>query len=588
MKRLVTALWAAVFLAATSAHAQQASYVQIEAQPSLTRAQERVRDYAAFLSGVSGFALASGWYAIVLGPFDRAEAEAELRALRFQGRIPQDSFIAEPANFRRQFWPIGASRTTPGVGGTDDIATTTLDPFGAGPAEDDPFETMDTGPAVSEETPREAAASERRLDLAERQQLQVALKWAGHYDAAIDGSFGRGTRNSMASWQRANGYEATGILTTRQRSDLMRQYDAILDGMDLRRVTETRAGVSIVIPTGVVAFDKYKSPFVHYAATGDVGARVLLISRPGDETALGGLYEIMQTLEIVPREGPRSRQRGSFTLSGANDRIVSHTEARLQDGQIKGFTLVWPAGDEARRTRVLAAMQASFEPVPGVLPLSATADTEPAIDLLAGLQVRRPLVTASGFYVDSSGTVVTTREAVAECGRITLDDQYEARVLVEDPETGVALLRAREQLAPRSVAALRTDMPRLRSEVAVSGFSFGGVLSAPTLTFGTLEDLRGLDGSDNVKRLALASLPGDAGGPVLDAGGAVLGMLLPREDGNRQLPEDVSFAVKASDIEAILGRAGLRATPSRGRVELAPEDLTDAAVAMTVLVSCWE
>ncbi len=108
---------------------------------------------------------------------------------------------------------------------------------------------------------------------------------------------------------------------------------------------------------------------------------------------------------------------------------------------------------------------------------------------------------------------------------------------------------SRTTLAPQNVASFRSGLPRLQSEIAVSGYSFGGVLSAPTLTFGTLEDVRGLSGEENMKRLPLAAQPGDAGGPVLDAGGTVLGMLLPREESSRQLPEEVSFAANTEDIQ---------------------------------------
>ncbi|WP_146590881.1 serine protease [Puniceibacterium confluentis] len=587
MTRFVMALLAAVILTARAAVAQDATYIQIEAQPSLTRAEDRVRDYASYLRDVNGFSLGAGWYGIALGPYDRTEAEARLRQLRAQGQIPRDSYIADTRNFRRQFWPVGAATAGREPVTTEEITQSLLDQVtGSTPAAVEPQ--PDDTARIVDESPREAAASEARLERDAREQLQIALRWAGHYDAAIDGAFGRGTRNSMASWQQANGHEVTGILTTRQRGELLRQYNAVLEGMDLQTVTETRAGIRMQIPLGVVAFDSYESPFVQFAATGDLPVRVLLISQPGDQTTLFGLYEIMQTLEIVPLEGARERRRNGFTLTGADSRIVSHTEARLDGGQIKGFTLIWPAGDDERRTRVLDAMQASFETIPGVLELNATADTEPSVDLLSGLQIRRPKLTASGFYIDGTGTVVTARDAVTGCGRITLEDQYDASILAEDAASGVAVLRAETTLAPISVAAFRSEQPRLQSEVAVAGYSFGGVLNAPTLTFGTLEDVRGLAGEENLKRLALASLPGDAGGPVLDAGGAVLGMLLPREDSNRQLPEGVSFAAKAEDIQALLSRAGLRATATRGEAAMAPEDLTEVAVGMTVLVSCWD
>ena len=78
--------------------------------------------------------------------------------------------------------------------------------------------------ALPEETRREAQRSEQTLTRDERMELQRALQWFGFYDAAIDGDFGRGTRNSMAAWQTAAGVgDVTGILTTRQRSRLMEE-----------------------------------------------------------------------------------------------------------------------------------------------------------------------------------------------------------------------------------------------------------------------------------------------------------------------------------------------------------------------------
>jgi hypothetical protein len=114
------------------------------------------------------------------------------------------------------------------------------------------------------------------------------------------------------------------------------------------------------------------------------------------------------------------------------------------------------------------------------------------------------------------------------------------------------------------------------------------VLTRPSLTFGRLADIRGLNGEDEVKRLALTSQPGDAGGPVLDAGGAVLGMLLPRAPLNGQeLPADVAFALDADTILAALSAAdvGSETTDQSGYVT--QEALTVQASAMTVLVSCW-
>ncbi|SEQ29072.1 trypsin-like peptidase domain-containing protein [Thalassovita taeanensis] len=582
MMRFLVSVFFVVVLSTRSLMAQEDPvWVQVEAQPSLTAAQERIRDYATQLQDVNGFALGGGWYAVALGPYQRGDAEQVLRVLRAEGKIPRDSYIAFSSNFRRQFWPIGV----------DTLASPALARPSApdnSPAITDTASPAPVIVAESDETPREARQSEALLSREERMELQSMLKWAGFYNSAIDGAFGRGTRSSMAAWQQANGYDATGILTTRQRAALYKQYTAVLDGLDLRLVQDHDAGIEMKLPTGVVAFDKYEAPFAHYAATGDIPAKVLLISQTGNQATLFGLYDIMQTLAIVPAAGPRERGRNDFMLIGQGADFVSHTQATLQDGQIKGFTLVWPAGDEERRTRLLSEMQASFARTGGVLSAAAGNNEDQSIDLVAGLEIRKPRLTRSGFYSDANGTVVTTTQAVTGCSRITLDTDIEAQVLSTDEALGIAILRPTATLAPISVATLQLSAPRLQSDVAVAGYSYGGVLGAPTLTFGTLADLRGLGGEEQLKRLTLNALPGDAGGPVFDAGGNVLGMLLPRPDGTQKLPDDVSFALDSGSIGQVLTRLGLSANATDQLGQMDPEDVSTMAGGMTVLVGCWD
>ncbi|MBR9652830.1 trypsin-like peptidase domain-containing protein [Thalassobius aquimarinus] len=580
MMKLLVSLFLAVTMMARAAAAQQdLVWVQIEAQPNLTAAQDRIRDYASSLEDVNGFSMPGGWYAISLGPYGRADAEQVLDVLRAEGKIPQDAYIAFSSAYQRQFWPVGSETLA-----RDDAATPPQPQTGAGSA----AETQPTQVLLPDESPAEARRSEAALSKDERMELQVMLKWAGFYDSAIDGAFGRGTRRSMSAWQETRGYEATGVLTTRQRAELAREYNAVLEGMDLQLVHDAEAGIEMQLPLGVVAFNRYEAPFAHYDATGDIPAKVVLISQAGDQKTLFGLYDIMQTLEIVPLDGPRQRKKDSFVLIGESASTVSHTQASLKDGQIKGFTLMWPAGDEERRKRILGLMQESFARTEGVMSPAAGGDAEQSIDLLSGLEIRKPRVSRSGFFVDSRGTVVTTVEAVQQCARITLEDGIEAEVIGQNDALGIAVLKPVTALAPVQVAELQLAAPRLQSDVAVSGYSYGGILGAPTLTYGTLADLRGLSGEEELARLTLSTLPGDVGGPVFDAGGAVMGMLLPKATDGKQLPGDVSFALDADRIGRLLSDLGLTPTATDSLNQMAPEDLTDKANGMTVLVNCWE
>lgn len=564
--RIFAGLRALAFLIAVfagpSAMAQSA-WLQVEARPTEEQAQLRAEEYARRLGDVQGWSLASGWYAIALGPFSEFEAQSRLLQLRSSGAIPRDSFISDGRNFRDQFFG------GPSAPAATETSTEPLPPIQPG-----------------EESIDEARASERGLDRESRADLQRALRFEGVYTSAIDADFGPGTRRAMATWQELQRYEPTGILTTLQRQELMDAYRSAQESLNLQPVSDTTAGIEIVLPLGLVRFDRYEPPFAHFAPAGEEGARALLISQEGDRDTLRALYDVMQTLEIVPLEGSRAIRRDDFTLTGANADIRTFVRARHSDGQIKGFALIWPADDEKRQRLAVAAAEDTFTSIDGVLPDSMGTAAQD-IDLLSGLNIRRPARAMSGFFVDASGAVLTTSAAADQCTRITLGDDIEAGVAATDAGLGVTLLRPMEAQSPLAVAKWVSVEPRLQSPIAVAGYSFGGVLGAPSVTFGTLADVKGLNGDVRVARLALAAEDGDAGGPVYDTQGRVAGMLLPRTEGARTLPGDVAFAADADALAAFLGENGLTLPTAAESNDLAPEDLAVLAADMTVLVNCW-
>lgn len=568
---------------------QGSVWVQIEARQTEDDATERAQAYAEVFPDIAGFRLASGWFAIVLGPYPADTALERLRSLREDRMIPADSFIAQGAAFRSQFWPGDSAALPEPSAQAGSAPPVDLAPAPDAPATPDPASVpADQQP---EETPEAARAAEDALSQSDREALQAALQWFGHYTAAIDGRIGSGSRAAMAAWQTAQGAEPTGVLTSVQRETLVSAHRAAMADLGLTRVTEPEAGIEIDLPLGLVEFDGYEPPFVRYRSRGDSGVQVLLISEPGDQTTLFGLYDMMQSLEIVPPGGTRDRGDRAFTLTGRNAQIESHTSVALSGGLIKGFTLVWPVGQGDRIARVLAAMQASFRPVgdraldPGLAPLPE----EQRQGLLTGLEPRRPALSRSGFFIDAEGTVLTTTEVLQNCSEITIEADRAMDLALSDAATGLAVLRPQRPLSPAAHATFQQAPERVGAEVAVAGYSFEDSLPAPAMTFGRIEALQGLSGEPGLKRLALTALPGDAGGPVVDGTGTVVGMLLPRDtSGARLLPEGVAFAVTAQAIAAVLTARDIDITTSEARGALPPEDLTQTARGMTVLVSCWK
>jgi hypothetical protein len=563
------------------ARAQDQAWVQIEAQPTRAEAMDRARAYAAVFPEVTGYALRSGWYGIVLGPYARDEAAMILRDLRAEGLIAPDSFLADGRNFLDRYWPDTAASVAP---------LPDPDPVAAAAAPDPDATPLPQTPVPDTETPDEARAAEAALTAAERKELQAALQWFGLYSTVIDGDFGPATRNAMADWQAVNALPATGVLTTAQRNALLSGYRGALAGLGLRRVMETDAGIEIDLPLAMTRFDRYEPPFVRYTEVDGSGVTALLISRQGDATALFGLYDLLQTLEIVPPAGQRRIGEDSFEITGRNGRIETYAYAELSGGLIKGFALVWPVTDGARMERVLTAMKASFRPVgdraldPGLAQMDATVRD----GMLTGLEVRRPALSRSGFFITPTGTVLTTVDVLQSCARVTIDGDLPMSVALSDAQTGLAVLVPGTPLAPPGVAAFQVTPARIGTEVAVAGYPYEDRLTSPTLTFGSVAALEGLDGEAGLKQLSLPALAGDAGGPVVDSTGAVIGMMLPRaQDAARQLPPEVSFALDAAQIDARLRAQGIVPAMARPGGALPPENLNRMARKITVRVSCW-
>ncbi|MCK0094021.1 serine protease [Yoonia sp. F2084L] len=564
-------------LSAVAAQAQDQFWVQIEARQTLSEATERARNYARSFDDVQGYYLGRGFYGIVLGPYSENLARAELSRLLSTRQIPSDSYLQNGRQFEQQFWPIGGGVAAP-----------------RGPSAEEAFaQEISALPQIPltapQETLREARTSERALSREAREELQKALRWAGFYNAAIDGSFGRGTRSAMESWQAANAQDPTGVLTARQRELLLQQYNAVLIDVGMELARDQAAGIQMQIPAAVVAFSEYQPPFAKFAGqNGLPQAQVLLISQRGDTGRLIGLYEVLQILDVIPPEGRRSLRGDSFEIEGIGDGLHTYATASLQDGEIKGFILVWPEGDDRRRARVLDVMQSSFTRLDGTLdPNLVPPGEDQAIDMVAGLAVRQPQLSRSGFYVANDGALITTTEAVESCERITFDRNTRAEVISTDLDLGVALLRPLDPLTPIDVASFQSAIPRLQDRVAVAGYPFNGVLNAPTLTFGALEDIRSLDGDDRIKRLSVDTKPSNAGGPVLDETGQVLGMLLPRIDSAQTLPADVQFSLDAAQIVAFLEAQGMAPNQGVAAQALTSVALSRKAANVTVLVSCW-
>lgn len=563
-------------LAPSFVFAQETGWIQIEAKPSLIQAEERAKEIAQRFDDIAAHSLGSGWYAISMGPYPKDQAQSLLDELKAQGLVPRDSFVSTGQNYRQQVWMSGDQNAV-----EPETETTVAAAPQTGTV---PNQTMPT-PQIPDETRAQALASEQTLSRDEKRDLQMMLQWAGFYNSTLDGLFGRGTRASMADWQQANAYDPTGVLTTAQRAELRRQYMAVLADLGLTQVDERQAGVSLKLPMERLEFAEYAAPLVHYRSRTSGIEQVFLISMDGDGQDLTALFEVLQTLEVVPLDPNTSKSRDEFIIRGETaDRFV-HIQAALADDGIKGFGLVWPSANREQFDRLLSEMDNSLIRTAGTLSPQLGQAVDPDLDTTFGLALRKPAFVRSGVFVSDTGTVLTIGDDLDQCDQLMIQGEIPA-TSAQQPNSNLAILTPQTPIAPMATATPADRLPQPKDTVYLASFPFGGLLSAASITLGQLEALLPLPtgGTDLVLSMRAGST--DRGGAVLDRDGNLIGILGLTDSTDRVLPPNTHIAhiITTDSVSAELVSFDPAQSPAR---TLSDEALAQELSKIASYFECW-
>ncbi len=604
-------------------------WIQLESKDNILETRDRARFFARSFPDTHAFLTESGWYAVAIGPMNKAEAKRQLARLKTAGLIPRDSFISDGKTYLTQLWPLVAAvnipTTTqppkpaqPATGATQEATgqaegqqtavttpATTAAPTPATtktaaaptPAKQDTNVITPKQPAQQADQPipdpdlNATRRAERKWSREQKKQYQSWLTWTGDYDAAIDGSYGPGTRRAIKAFQQREGFQPTGYLTQQQVELLKQRHDQVMASLGVETMRNEDAGIEILFPSKLVTFDRFDPPFVRYKPKNGSGVSMMLISQQGGRDMLRGLYDIMETFDTIPPKGYRKLRRDWFVLTGRDDRIVSYTYARTNNGLIKGFSLVWPVEKDKLIQPLISAMYDSFNPLDEFV-LDENLGTDQAgkqpVDLSKGMEITEPDRAATAFFINSDGTLVTEADNIYGCARLSIGDGTPVSVVYENSAEKLAILKPANGFTPPAFALFSGEGAKIGTKVTVSGFSFPDVMEAAALNYGTVTDLRGPQGEDNRIRVSAFLERGDVGGPVLDERGAVLGMALPRPSDIADMPEYVNFALTGKAITDALNSQQIRYGIARTATPADPVDLAYMAADFTAKLACWK
>ena len=203
----------------------------------------------------------------------------------------------------------------------------------------------------------------------------------------------------------------------------------------------------------------------------------------------------------------------------------------------------------------------------------------------------------TGFYVSHEGHVVTNSHVVDGYQQINISHngvKLRASMVVNDRVNDLAILRVSTQ--PHTIVYFREGGGiRPGEDILAFGYPLGGLLSDELKgNKGMINALSGLSNDSRFVQMSAPIQPGNSGGPLLDEGGSLVGVVTSSINAVKMashtgsIPQNVNFAIKASVVSNILREKGINYETAVSEIELKTVDIFDKAKKFTVLVECFQ
>ncbi len=232
-----------------------------------------------------------------------------------------------------------------------------------------------------------------------------------------------------------------------------------------------------------------------------------------------------------------------------------------------------------------------------VAPAKPVAATAPAPSSSAAAKPAKTVSqSGTGFVISNNGHVVTNQHVVEGCvgdiqGSLSGEAAVKLRLVSSDETNDLALLQAAN--AFKDVATIRDKAIHPGDSVVAIGYPFHGLLTSDfTVTTGVVSSLSGILNDTRFLQISAAVQPGNSGGPLLDTGGQIVGVVAAKLNALKfvkatgNIPENINFAIKTGALRDFLDNSVVPYQTADAKPELKTSDIARNARAFTLLISC--
>jgi S1-C subfamily serine protease len=210
------------------------------------------------------------------------------------------------------------------------------------------------------------------------------------------------------------------------------------------------------------------------------------------------------------------------------------------------------------------------------------------------------IFTGTGIIVSTKGHLITNAHVVSECKDVAIrrsgDVPVPADVIVDDKTNDLALLKAEIAAEEKDIGHLTAGRsPPAGEHIAVYGFPLAGALSSTgNIVEGNITAAAGVGDDINHFQISAPIQPGNSGGPLLDFGGGIVGVVnaklneLAWASQTGSLPQNVNFAIKGNVLANFLEAHSVPYLSEPRAADIGLVAIAERARQFTVLVVCWQ
>ena len=437
-----------------------------------------------------------------------------------------------------------------------------------------------------------------------RKDIQTDLIWTGDYGQLVDGEFGNGTFAAIKSYKTRIAAGAEAILSDYEQTKLKSDASSERKKVGFTQTYDENGKFWIKLPTSFLRKSKVDPDGTVWVSKDD---KLTVIVSKGryDGGSFAATYRNGATSDIFGKIKYQTFRERFFIIAGVNGTAHVYARAKDENGSVIGFFAVWPVGGDDSEIRKLVvaisnSMQDDDEKSPMQLSVPKPEDETVAqseddeVDQ-GPLPVKKEIQTGTGFFVSTTGYLITNAHVVGGCTDVTLHlsdgRESKAAIVGRNERDDLAILKS--QVSAPTFANFRSSPPlRLGTDIVVFGYPRLDLLtSTGNLVNGLVSGLAGPNNDASLIQISAPVQSGNSGGAVLDKSGNVVGVVVAKSNFTSnadkiEVLQQANFAINADLVVTFLNENKIPIGMVASIADRPTADVADVAKGFTAIVLC--